>query len=143
MNSEKQRQMKITASPSLLLLSRLNFTPSFPTPLPPPPQVVQRMGNRGCGQSITDAPASSHIFPARMVLPWAAVLQDKLASAWGLHRLQGGYLLHHGLQGNLCCSAWTTSPHSIFSHLGACKAVLPLVFSPFLNTFSPRPHHLS
>lgn len=44
-----------------------------------------------------------------------------------LHGLQGDnlhhYGLHHGLQGNLCSRAWTTSSPSFFTDLGVCKVV--------------------
>ena len=47
--------------------------------------------------------------------------------AWGPSQAAGGYQLHHGLlhglQGNLCSGAWSTSCSSFFTDLGVCRVV--------------------
>jgi len=83
------------------------------------------------------------------------LLRHEVPSTWAT----GGYLLHcgllHGLQGNLCPSAWSTSSLS-FTDLGACR-VVPLTsshstlrlrllccavaFFPILTMLSQRRYH--
>jgi len=46
----------------------------------------------------------------------------------GLHRLQGHSLPHHGLQGNLCSGAWSTSCPSFCTDRGLCR-VAALTYS--------------
>lgn len=57
-------------------------------------------------------------------------------STMNLHGLQGHSLPHYGilhrLQGNLCCSTWSTSSPSFFTDFGACRAFFshtPTLFS--------------
>ena len=86
-------------------------------------------------------------------------LQVDICSTVELHGLPGDSLPHHGLphglQGNLCSGAWSTSSPSFFTDLGVCRAVsltyshsslrLQLLlcsnFSPFLNLLSQRRYH--
>ena len=51
-----------------------------------------------------------------------------------LHRLQYGYLLQHGLQGNLCSCAWSTSSPSLFTNLGSYRVVLQMFSHSSLTT---------
>ena len=60
----------------------------------------------------------------------STVCRVDICSTEVLHGLQGDNLLHHGLlhglQGNLCSSAWSTSS-SFFTGLGVCRAVSHLL----------------
>lgn len=53
LNDGKQIQTSKQHLSLPLFFSRLNFTPLFPTSLPPPPEWLREMGNMGCGQSVT------------------------------------------------------------------------------------------
>ncbi|KAK4826200.1 hypothetical protein QYF61_006144 [Mycteria americana] len=68
--------------------------------------------------------------PLGIHLLWHGVLhglQVDISSTINLHGLQGDSLphhgLHHGLQGNLCSGAWSTSSPSFFTGLGVCRVV--------------------
>ena len=99
--------------------------------------------------------------PLGIHLLWRGVLhrlQVDICSTVNLHGLQGDSLPHHGLphglQGNLCSGAWSTSSPSFFPDLGVCR-VVPLTYShsslltavaqcfspPFLNMLSQRHYH--
>jgi len=125
-----------------------HFSPGSSPPLQsPPPSPTSRcaQGYRERGllyQSISDPLCSSFLLtllPCFSVgLPWVAVLHEMPATVWalndlqlplghiyllqcgGLHGLQCGYLLQHGLlqelQRNLCSSTWSiSSPSSLAS----------------------------
>lgn len=96
-------------------------------------------------------------------LLWCGVLCDlwvDTCSTMNLHGLQEDSQPHHGLchglQGNLCCSAWNTSFPSCFADFGICRIVSLNVlapcswllfhcrfgfFLPFSNVFSQRCYH--
>ena len=98
--------------------------------------------------------------PLGIHLLWRGVLdglQVEICSTVDLPGLQRDRLPHHGLphglQGNLCSSAWSMSSPSSFTDLGVCRAVsltyshssLRLqflcpsnFFFPFLTMFSQR-----
>ena len=63
-------------------------------------------------------------------LPWGPFhgLQMEICFTVDLHGLQGDSLCHHGLlhglQGNLCTSAWSTSSPSFCTDHGVCRIVL-------------------
>lgn len=77
-----QRQKLNHLPPTIRLFPKINLTSSFPTPLPPPPQVVQGRWRMGvCGQSITVRLCCSFLltlFPCSSMDP-----------LHGLHFLQG------------------------------------------------------
>jgi len=63
-------------------------------------------------------------------LLWRGVLHTLLVDMWStmdLHGLQGGNLphhgLHHGLTGNLCFSAWSTSFPTFLTDLGIYRVI--------------------
>ena len=72
-------------------------------------------------------------------------LQVEICSTMDLHGLQG-HSLPHGLQGNLCSGAWSTSSHSFFTDLGVCRVVsLTYILTPLSRccsaaVFSPLPN---
>jgi len=68
-------------------------------------------------------PSGIHLLWHR-VLHW---LQVDICSTLDRHGLQRDSLPHHsllhGLQGNLCSSAWSTSSPCLFTDLGVCRVV--------------------
>ena len=105
-------------------------------------------GHKSCQQTCSSVVSSLHgsTGPARNLLqrglptgsqrPWGIPLlrcgvlhglQVDICSTVNLHGLQGDSLPHHGLphglQGNLCSGAWSTSSPSFFTDLGVCRVV--------------------
>lgn len=80
------------------------------------------------------------------VLPWAAVLQDKLISAWVLRRLLCRYLFHHvplrGLQRHLLLLLEPWCLRGCFSRSFPHPSLLFSSFCHCLNGLSPKDHHL-
>jgi len=85
-------------------------------------------GHRSCQQ--TSSTGSQP--PPGIPMLWRGALpglQVGLCSPVGLHGLQGHSLPHHGLlhglQGNLCSSAWSTSSPSFCTDFGVCRVISP------------------